>query len=190
MSSTNRGYERHKTDYYVTPKQPIKDFLSKFLDIAKIDRPDRLVWLDPCAGGDDNNDMSYPSVIVEEFNPTIITMDIRDDSRADIKDNYLTFKSNLNPDIIITNPPFFIALDIIKKALEDVKDDGYVIMLLRLNFFGSKERKLFFDNYMPEYCFIHSKRISFMKGATDSIEYAHFVWRKGYNPEFSKTYLL
>jgi hypothetical protein len=191
MSSTNRGYERHKTDYYVTPKQPIKDFLSIFLQCTNIDRPDRLIWLDPCAGGDDNNDMSYPSVLTEEFNPTIITMDIREDSKADIKDNYLTFNlSNLNPDIVITNPPFFIALDIIKKALEDVNYNGYVIMLLRLNFFGSKERKLFFDKFMPEYCFIHSKRISFMKGATDSIEYAHFVWRKGYNPEFTKTYLI
>jgi hypothetical protein len=50
MSSTNRGYERHKTDYYVTPKQPIKDFLSIFLQCTNIDRPDRLIWLDPCAG--------------------------------------------------------------------------------------------------------------------------------------------
>mgnify|MGYP003606611945 CR=1 FL=1 len=51
MSSTNRGYDRHTADYYVTPKQPIKDFLSNFLSIEGIKRPDRMNWLDPCCGG-------------------------------------------------------------------------------------------------------------------------------------------
>jgi hypothetical protein len=193
MSSTNRGYERHKTDYYITPIQPIKDFFSRFFIVENdwFARPDRMLYLDPCAGGDEYNDMSYPKVIQDEFDGDVITIDIREDSRAELKLNYLDFNiGNLKPDIIITNPPFYIALDIIKKGLEDVKDGGYVIMLLRLNFFGSKERKIFFDSFMPEYCFIHSKRISFMKGATDSIEYAHFVWKKEYYPEYTKTYLI
>lgn len=51
MSSTSRGYDRHRADYYVTPHKPIKEFLSEFLVDEGLDRPDRLVWLDPCAGG-------------------------------------------------------------------------------------------------------------------------------------------
>lgn len=127
-------------------------------------------------------------------------MDIRQDSRAEIKADYLSTSLNYNPDIIITNPPFNIALDIIKRALQDVKAGGYVIMLLRLNFFGSKDRKDFFDNFMPKYCYVHHKRISFipkhvndqrkkegLKTLTaDSIEYAHFVWRKEEKVEFTK----
>lgn len=54
MSSTNRGYDRHASDYYVTPHKPIKEFLSAFLLEENIDRPDRLAWLDPCAGGGRN----------------------------------------------------------------------------------------------------------------------------------------
>ena len=27
MSSTNRGYNRHKSDYYVTPQKDIEDFM-------------------------------------------------------------------------------------------------------------------------------------------------------------------
>ena len=57
-------------------------------------------------------------------------------------------------------------------------------------FFGSKKRKKIFENNMPEYCFVHHKRISFMNGATDSIEYAHFVWKKGLNNDFCKTYVI
>lgn len=31
MSSTARGYERHKSDYYVTPVEKIEVFLKEFL---------------------------------------------------------------------------------------------------------------------------------------------------------------
>lgn len=51
MSSTNRGYERHKTDYYVTPKHAVEDFLGAWLqDLSNEDewndiceRPDRVM---------------------------------------------------------------------------------------------------------------------------------------------------
>lgn len=106
--------------------------------------------------------------------------------------------------MIITNPPFAIAMNVIQKALRDVKMGGYVIMLLRLNFVGSDERFAFFKDNMPEYIFVHHKRICFCeqhdkdgyllfgkngqpkRGSTDSIEYAHMIWRKGYNPETAK----
>ena len=74
---------------------------------------------------------------------------------------------------------------------KDVADGGYVAMLLRLNFWGSKARQDFFKNNMPKYCYIHPRRMSFTEdGKTDSIEYAHFVWQKGNNPTFCKTSLL
>lgn len=32
MSSTNRGYDRHKSDYYVTPVDKIEEFLEAFVE--------------------------------------------------------------------------------------------------------------------------------------------------------------
>jgi len=205
MSSTSRGYNRHKADYYVTPHKPIKDFLSEFLQDEAISRPDRMFWLDPCAGGCAYEPMSYPAVIKEAFGEDAMTIDAREDSRADIKADYLSYElKSPRPDIIITNPPFNIALEIVKKALTDVKPGGYVVMLLRLNFFGSQERKSFFDEHMPKYCYVHRRRLNFItkreqerikketgKSATgDSIEYAHFVWQQGINPEFTLTKII
>jgi hypothetical protein len=196
MSSTNRGYDRHKSDYYVTPQKDIEEFMYHLQytvlnkDTASMEKLD---WLDPCCGGDSENEASYISVINRFFNPDkICGIDIREDSKADIIMNYLDCeKENMsNHDIIISNPPFYLAEDFIKKSLEFVNDHGYVVMLLRLNFFGSKKRKQLFENNMPEYCFVHHKRISFMKGATDSIEYAHFVWKKGVNNDYCKTYVI
>lgn len=202
MSSTARGYDRHKADYYVTPQAPIKDFLSVFLQDEQIDRPDRMLWLDPCAGGCAQSEMSYPTVIERDLAATVMTMDIREDSRAEHHGDYLAeVIQEPRPDIIITNPPFNLALPIIKKALQDVAPGGYVIMLLRLNFFGSLERKPFFEENMPKYCYIHSKRMNFIpkwlqeqikeqtgKAPTgDSIEYAHFVWQKGFRTDKTLT---
>jgi len=120
-------------------------------------------------------------------NNNIKTIDIRKDSRALIKKNYLKMEVKDDFDIIITNPPFKIARKIIEKALKDVKNGGFVIMLLRLNYFGSQKRFDLWQKQLPKYCFIHHQRMSFTdNGKTDSIEYCHLVWEKGLHPDFTK----
>ena len=192
MSSTNRGNSRdfHIADYYVTPIKSIVDFLMEFFD----DNPNLdfngKVILDPCAGGDSKHPMSYPEAIKKwDFTnkPIIKTIDLRQDSLAELKANYLFTQLDYKPDVIITNPPFMTAREIIGKALNDVKDGGLVIMLLRLNFFGSKARFSFWEKNMPAFCYVHNERIGFTdNGTTDSIEYMHAVWIKGEKPKFTK----
>lgn len=190
MSSTNRSNARqeHIADYYRTPIVDIEKFMSELDKVITIDM-DKCT-LDPCAGGDENNPMSYPTALYDYYKvpfENIRTIDIREDSLAEKKTDYLNTKLDYKPYVIITNPPFNKALEFIQKALEDVEDNGYVIMLLRLNFLETKARKQFFDNYMPEYIFVHHKRMSFIEGGgTDSVAYAHYVWRKGYYPEFAQ----
>lgn len=191
-------------------------FLREFDKRIKIDW-NNIKILDPCAGG--NNEIRVESGIKEIYHPmsyqtaihnvfgncNVNNIDIREDSLSEVKGDYLKLDvKHFSPQVIITNPPFNLAVSIIEKALNDVADDGYVIMLLRLNFFGSKERKPFFDKYMPEWCFVHHIRIGFTdkkdengyvlfnkdgkvkRGSTDSIEYMHAVWRKGYKPDYTK----
>ena len=106
---------------------------------------------------------------------------------AHIKEDYLQIDDKGDFDVIITNPPFNIAREIIDKALKDVNDNGFVIMLLRLNFLGGKLRYDLWQKHLPKYIFVHHRRMSFTEdGKTDSIEYAHFVWQKNFYPEFSK----
>ncbi len=185
MSSTNRSSSRdsHVADYYVTPVKNISEFIQHFEnDYGSLGN--RI--LDPCAGGDMHNTMSYPDALLQAGYNNIETFDLRSDSLANHPNmNYLeTDLSTImtSPDCIITNPPFNIALNIINKALDDVADGGYVIMLLRLNFFGSKGRKPFWTHNLPMCCYVHSERMRFVNtGGTDSIEYMHCVWKKGTN---------
>lgn len=193
MSSTNRANasERHVSDYYVTPQDTIKDFLAAFnadcdehLDTLTgewMARKRPMQILDPCAGGDSSHWMAYPRAI-EHFSgwpiSEITTADIRDDSLAAFKKDYMDFAPPVQPDVIITNPPFNIAMRVIEKALRDVVPGGLVVMLLRLNFFGSKERQKFFQGNMPVLTYVHTKRPKFLNtGGTDSIEYMHAVWQ-------------
>lgn len=194
ISSTNRSDARdfHVSDYYRTPVIKIKEFLNEFSKYENVFNSNIKI-LDPCSGGDNINQMSYPTAIQEFSNQEILidTVDIRDDSRANLKQDYLEFQPEEKYDVIITNPPFNISLDIINKALSDVKEDGFVIMLLRLNYLGGKIRQELWKNNMPKYIFVHNKRMSFTDDKkTDSIEYAHFVWQKGYSPNFSRLKVL
>lgn len=189
MSSTNRSNARdkHISDYYVTPIDCIEDFFKAFQEDVSGELG-KLTFLDPCAGGDEKNPMSYPQFIKTILCGGMIkTIDIREDSLAEKKGDYLKMKLSYQPHIIITNPPFNLAQEIITKALYDVKDGGYVIMLLRLNFFCSKARKQFWDKQLPALAYIHHRRMSFTEdGKTDSIEYMHAVWKKCYFPKHTK----
>lgn len=193
MSSTNRSNARdfHKSDYYITPKKHIDDFLSQFLSTIQHTTPYNLKALDPCAWWDALNDMAYPSVL-QKYGITPVTNDLRNDSPATHHTDFLCWDDSDNQyDLIITNPPFSHALPIIEKALQLTKEWWYIIMLLRLNFFWSKWRREFFKHHMPTHCFIHHERMSFTPdNQTDSIEYAHFVWTKWENPSHTKTYLI
>ena len=193
MSSTNRSDARlsHISDYYVTPVDKITEFLNVFCKYENVFTRDNVKILDPCSGGDSKNGMSYP-IALNLLNVTgVDTVDIREDSQAQIKGDYLTLDLKGKYDVIITNPPFNVSKDIILKALNDVKDNGFVIMLLRLNYFGGKVRQDLWTNHMPKYCFVHNKRISFTdNGKTDSIEYCHIEKQKGHTPEFTKLQVL
>ena len=193
MSSTNRhnAEKRHIADYYVTPVKDIITFLGALDEEVSLDIWDKTI-LDPCAGGDPSHDMSYPKALREYYAIPddwngIKTIDIREDSLAETKCNYIETKLDYKPFLIISNPPFNQAMEFIKKALDDIEDGGYVAMLLRLNFLETKARKDFFDNYMPTWIFVHHKRMSFTDaGGTDSVAYCHMVWKKNDYPKFAK----
>lgn len=218
MSSTSRGSIRSDYDYYVTDPADVVTFLKAWEENDKvfakwISTPGVRI-LDPCAGGNveavdwlfkegkdgkpddiihiEPTEMSYPKALRQLYGdgPIIETIDIRPDSPAEMHGNFLEYEPHEGerPDIIITNPPFGIAMEIIQHSLKIVKTGGFVVMLQRLNFFGSAKRKPFWDKTMCQSHYIHHERLGFIPGrpsATDSIEYAHYVWTQGWNTGYS-----
>lgn len=196
MSSTNRGGKREASDYYATPVEPIELFLREWAkDCTLLHEVNRI--LDPCAGGklergEVTQSMAYPlalshcQLLFPSWDARWQTMDIRGDSCADIVRDYLGSEPGRRPDLIISNPPFCLAMEFIEKALRHVRPGGFVVFLLRLNFFGSAKRKALMQSNPPARCYVHSERMSFTGGQTDSIEYMHAVWRAGYKATETK----
>ncbi len=79
-------------------------------------------------------------------------------------------------DVIITNPPFYLAEEFVRHSL---KHATHVAMLLRLAFLESRKREAFHRDH-PSDVFVLSRRPSFTNnGATDNSAYAWFVWGPG-----------
>lgn len=149
MSATNRGAERMPEDAYPTPFWAVE----RLLEACPLPREG--TWLEPCAG-----EGAIVRVVKQKHGSHhhILTVDTRD-TRDALEEagvarssmhvgSYLDWTLPRGPlSVIITNPPFSLALPIIQKALTE---SDWVAMLLRLNFLGSAERSGWLRNEMPD----------------------------------------
>jgi len=110
---------------------------------AKLPHSAGSVWWEPCAGGGAMSDVirdMYPDVELLETDISPLRPEIK---QADAR----YFKPSEKIDVIVTNPPFSLALPIIQSCLNQAP---YVVMLLRLNWLASAVRSDFFRRNMPD----------------------------------------
>lgn len=83
-------------------------------------------------------------------------------------------------DVIITNPPFTLTEAFIEKSLSELKPDGTMAYLQRVNFLGSRKRVPFWQRVgFPDKTLIIVPRPRFVGGGSDSCEYAWLIWDRG-----------
>lgn len=138
MSSTGRGAIRHPDDYYATPAWCTRAILTR-LDVRG------KVVLEPACGS---------GAIIRELvaaGASVFGVEL-DAERAQAScaaraievycDDFLAPRSALmpRPDVIITNPPFSLAMEFVQRSLDVVREGGTVCMLLRLAWLASDGR--------------------------------------------------
>ena len=147
------------TDYYPTPDYSFKPLI-KYLP------KDIPIW-EPACG--DKRLIKW----MKEENLEADGADLLDSKPYNFLDDFKIYQC------IVTNPPFSLAFDFCKHAVNICPE---VFFLLRLNFLASKKRKFWFINNTPSALFILSKRPSFDgSGGTDMTDYAWYYWGKRYN---------
>lgn len=164
MSATGRSDVRRANDFYETPGWVTRALLAKLGPVSSV--------LDPCAGN---------GAILAEFPETIIKYGIElDYTRAvaceatmRVGDALWSERDWPTVDLVITNPPYSLAMEFVEKALNQTS--SLVAMLLRLPFVCSQKRRDFHIAH-PSKLYILPKRPSFTGGGTDATEYAWFVW--------------
>lgn len=169
--------QRSPYDFYPTPKEAFDALYNADCENWK----NSYKILEPCAG--DGNLVKF----IKEKEPNTYIwaneFDIAhklqlEQSGADEYSYNDFFTINSQPccyDVVITNPPFSLAQQIIEKVLDEWKPDR-TIMLLRLNFLASQKRKEFWQKHLPSRIYVLSKRPSFTGKGTDSQDYAWFIW--------------
>lgn len=184
MSSTGRGFERRKDDYYATPSWCV-DWL-----LPMIDLPGGR-WLEPGAGDGaiiravsaHRRDIAWTAVELDSARAANMLVDTATTvlSRDFLETTLPEFS------VAIGNPPFHLAQEFVEHAMRQARE---VVFLLRLNFLGSQKRRAFFSRVgMPD-VFVLSKRPAFIVGAgTDSCEYAWFRWPQSPRKRGSMTVL-
>ena len=78
-------------------------------------------------------------------------------------------------DLVITNPPYKLAWEILHRAFKLVEPGGQIVLLLRLNFLASQKRAEWMRDNAPD-VYVLPRRPSFTGGGTDATEYAWMVW--------------
>ncbi len=188
MSSTKRGYPRHRSDSYNTPAWAAETLLDDYERFVTTIPP--LAILDPGCG------IGNLSVACHERWPDadLVGFEIENDAFNECHtrlpdmfvnlDDYLEHTDLPDVQLVICNPPFSIAQEFIQHTRDIYGYDTAIAFLLRLNFLGSKKRleALWTPMDQKPKIKILIPRPSFFKGPnsnTDSIEYCWMVWNWG-----------
>lgn len=173
-ASNHTNHERAEYDYYATEPKAVEKLL-------ELETFAPVIWEPACGQG-------HIAEVLKEKGYKVLCSDLIDRGygtggidflKADI---YEVFDGD-----IVTNPPYNVALDFIKKALDVVKPGKKVAMLLKIQFLEGKKRKDFFSKFPPRTIYVSRSRIrcapngdfdNFRNGST--ICYAWYVWEKGF----------
>lgn len=199
MSSTNRGGQRSEADWYATPPWCVHRLLDEFELSYPDGHPKRWQnlpggrWLEPCAGDGEiiravnsrRSDIEWSACelrvnMQKHLQPLVRVSETSTLVMGDLLQTRLEDFGGKRFDVAITNPPFRIAMPIVRKCRELA---DMTIMLLRLNFWGSDDRQPFMWEHAPD-TYVLPNRPMFSinkkgKPGTDSPEYAWMVWYTG-----------
>ena len=180
MSSTKRGGQRSPSDNYPTPHW----VTNRIIDRLCTKLPMSGIWYEPCAG---DGSLIHPFT-VRKLCPTWWANEIREEERprlsvsvpragvvttGDILDPSTPLPPKDQVQVVITNPPYRIAWELLHKMLREFPD-SHIILLLRVNFIASQGRYGFMSQYMPD-VYVLPNRPGFKGwGKTDSPEYGWF----------------
>lgn len=180
MSATGRGEERYENDEYDTPPWCVHRLLDKMGLLLHGTK-----WLEPCAGG---------GVLIQAVNCHWFSRKIQWTAN-ELQEKHRESLSRLASvtigdiraatfpepfDVAICNPPYNLAREVIEVGMQHART---VVMLLRLNFLGSKARHPWISTHMPKYIGVLPDRPAFRvskktgKLGTDATEYAWMVWQ-------------
>lgn len=174
---------RRDGDFYATPVDVVREFLARWAPC--IEAPASI--LEPSAGAGAflvPLRETWPEATVDAYDiaPKHDAVKRRDVWSGDLERTY---------ELIITNPPYSCAREFIDAHWPLVAPGGHLVLLLRLAFLESVERRAWWRTRRPERVYVLSHRPTFRNGQSEPrTAYAWFVWRPGRRLSWSRLEVL
>ena len=189
MLGVNNKAIREENDFYATDPSAIDKSIRFFEEIELSDN----LW-EPACG------QLHLSCRLKDYGYNVVSSDLVKRNDYCIKLDFLQSTKMLeNSEDIITNPPFKLASDFVKKSMELLNNGRFAVFLLKIQFLETETRAELFKNCGLKYVGVFSNRICCaMNGEFDKYFkqdkitgqyrggtqcYAWFVFQKGYNGE-------
>jgi hypothetical protein len=169
--------DREKDDFYPTPEPATRALLNA-------ERFTRQVWEPACGDG-------AISRVLEAAGYEVVSTDLTERGCGTSRVDFLMERRLLAPNIV-TNPPFKLAEQFVRHALDLGAEK--VAMMLRLAWLEGSQRKALFESTPLARVHVASRRLNMARGGTDNgggggsmIAFAWFVWDRSHStaPELS-----
>ena len=174
-ASNHSVTDRESNDFYATEPRAVEKLLSVLKrDGVRLSDP---LWEPACGQG-------HISKVLDEAGYEVRSTDLIDRGYGSVL-NFLEGEELWRGDII-TNPPFKLSAEFIRKSLSLVGVGQRVIFFQRLNFLESAKRFALFQEFPIRYVYVHASRVGtamggdFQRYHAKSMAYAWYVWEKGY----------
>lgn len=182
LNGGNSPTEKAENDYYATDPKTVELFLDSFDELNDFQG---LVWEPSCGGG------NIAEVMKKRFPKCEVkATDLIYRNYGEGGEDFLESEFR-GADLIITNPPFSLINDFIRKGLELSK--RWLVFLAKIQTLETLERKDILENSPLKYVYVHSSRQSTWKNGkpldesgkkwTTVLCLAWFVWDKEYDGE-------
>ena len=189
MLGVNNEAIREENDFYATDPYAIDKSIRFFEEIGLSDN----LWEPSCG-------QLHLSCRLKDYGYNVASSDLVKRNDYCIKLDFLQSTKMLeNSEDIITNPPFKLASDFVKKSMKLLNNGRLAVFLLKIQFLETETRAKLFKNCGLKYVGVFSNRICCaMNGEFDKYFkqdkitgqyrggtqcYAWFVFQKGYNGE-------
>lgn len=171
LAGSSKKNERKESDFYPTPPEVTQ----ALIDTGVI--PSGCVWEPACGDG-------HMADVLLQNGHTVIASDVRLTEYATWQADFLTdtppFDANQCPPSVVTNPPFNLSAAFIQRCLD--LQVGVFAMLLKSQYWHSKNRALLFEKHPPAYVMALTWRPDFCfgdRGGAPTMECIWTVWIKG-----------
>lgn len=175
MSTTWNPEQRAAGDYYTTDPTAVEQFVNHYHNHIG-DFTDK-IWEPACGCGN-------ISKVLEQKGYRVISTDLYDRGYGKSGVDFLTAELPIDCDTIITNPPYALADDFVKHAMDILPNHGRYFALMNLSYLaGQKRFKDIYNNGYLHAIHVYPHRINCYKnnektGHSSPVNYAWFEYLK------------